>query len=187
MRLIIEIIEHEIRPDREEHMTPKFESHRPAFPQLTRRAFFCVGGATVAGYSLLPMSSPLNIYAKNKKEPRSSAEVCIFYFLQNSLSTDTTMYAMAIGLGFANGYWAIFVTMAAEHFGTNLRALAATTVPNFVRGSLPAILLLFKWLRTIFGYVNGGWITGIIVMAIALLAAWHTEETFHKDLNYIER
>ena len=112
---------------------------------------------------------------------------CILYFLQNNRSTDTTMYAMAIGLGFANGYWAIFVTMAAEQFGTNLRALAATTAPNFVRGSLPPILLLFKGLRQSFGYINGGWMTGVIVMAIALIAAWHTEETFEKDLNYIER
>ena len=112
---------------------------------------------------------------------------CILYFLQNSRSTDTTMYAMAIGLGFANGYWAIFVTMAAEQFGTNLRALAATTVPNFVRGSLPPILMLFKWLRLSFGYVAGGWMTGVIVMAIALFATWQTEETFEKDLNYIER
>jgi len=97
------------------------------------------------------------------------------------------MYAMSIGLGFANGYWAIFVTMAAEQFGTNLRALAATTAPNFVRGSLPPILLLFKWLRLSVGYINGGWLTGLVVIGIALFATWHTEETFEKDLNYIER
>src|SRR5215471_126732 len=61
-------------------------NHRATFPQLTRRDFFRVGGATVAGYSLLPVISPLNVYAKSNKEPRGSAEVCIFYFLQGGMS-----------------------------------------------------------------------------------------------------
>ncbi|MFI5154596.1 MAG: MFS transporter [Chitinophagales bacterium] len=111
----------------------------------------------------------------------------ILYFLQNSHSSDTTMYWLVAGLGFGTGYWAIFVTMAAEQFGTNLRALAAITAPNIVRGSLPLIILLFKWLRGSVGYIAGGWITGVIVMGITLIAAWNTEETFGKDLNYVEK
>ncbi len=56
-----------------------------------------------------------------------------------------------------------------------------------VRGSLPLILLLFKFMRDLFGsYVTGGWITGIMLMTIAILAAWRLEETFGKDLNFIE-
>jgi putative MFS transporter len=110
----------------------------------------------------------------------------ILFFLQNSSSTDTRMYWLAAGLGFGTGYWAIFVTMAAEQFGTNLRATAAITAPNMVRGALPLIILLFKWLRVSNGYIKGGWITGIIIISITLMAAILTEETFGKDLNYIE-
>ena len=76
--------------------------------------------------------------------------------------------------------------MAAEHFGTNLRATAATTAPNMVRGSLPLIIILFKYLTPGFGYIDAGAITGIIVLAVSITAVFMTEETFGKDLNFIE-
>jgi len=112
----------------------------------------------------------------------------IFYFSPWN-NSDTSMYAACTALGFSTGFWAIFVTMGAEQFGTNLRATAATTIPNMVRGSLPLINLTFvglfqetfKW-----SMVHSAMITGVIVMSITLIAAWFTEETFHKDLNYIE-
>ncbi|HTS44109.1 MAG TPA: MFS transporter [Puia sp.] len=110
----------------------------------------------------------------------------VLYFLQNENSSDTTMYWLIAGLGFSTGYWAIFVTMAAEQFGTNLRATAAITAPNMVRGALPLTILLFKWLRVSNGYIKGGWLTGLIIMGITLIAAILTEETFGKDLNYVE-
>jgi MFS transporter, putative metabolite:H+ symporter len=107
------------------------------------------------------------------------------FFMQDGGSAER-MYIICAGLGFGTGFWAIFVTMAAEQFGTNLRATAATTVPNVVRGALPLIILLFKYLRTNMDYATAGLITGIVVMAISVLAAFFTEETFGKDLNYIE-
>lgn len=107
------------------------------------------------------------------------------FFSQTGGSSDQ-MYWICAGLGFATGFWAIFVTMAAEQFGTNLRATAATTVPNVVRGSLPLIILLFKWLRSNMAYATAGMITGVVVMIIAIIAAINTKETFGKDLNYIE-
>jgi MFS family permease len=110
----------------------------------------------------------------------------ILFFLQKEGSA-AQMYIICTGLGFGTGFWAIFVTMAAEQFGTNLRATAATTVPNMVRGALPPIILLFKWLRTsLNSYITGGVITGAFVMIIALLSAFFTNETFGKDLGYIE-
>ena len=109
-----------------------------------------------------------------------------FYFTQQS-GTPAGMYVICAALGFSTGFWAIFVTMAAEQFGTNLRATAATTVPNMVRGALPLILLLFKSLQSATGsYITAGWVTGAIVLAISITAAWFTEETFGKDLNYVE-
>ncbi|HMO60498.1 MAG TPA: MFS transporter [Ferruginibacter sp.] len=116
-----------------------------------------------------------------------------FFFQQNSNSTPASIYLVCAALGFGTGFWAIFVTMAAEQFGTNLRATAATTVPNMVRGSLPIILLLFNGLQLLFpdpksaaAYINAAWITGTIVMIISIVAAWLTEETFGKDLDYVE-
>jgi hypothetical protein len=97
------------------------------------------------------------------------------------------MYAICGLLGFSTGYWAIFNTMAAEQFGTNLRASTAISIPNVVRGILPLIILLHKGLRSLTGnYVTGGWMTGIFIMLIAVIAAYHTKETFGRDLNFIE-
>jgi len=111
------------------------------------------------------------------------------YFFSGNIKNDAAMYAACAALGFSTGFWAIFVTMGAEQFGTNLRATAATTIPNMVRGSLPLINLMFvNWFQKANGwsFVNSAIITGIIVMVITLVAAYFTEETFHKDLNYVE-
>ena len=111
------------------------------------------------------------------------------YFFSGSIQNDTSMYIACAMLGFSTGFWAIFVTMGAEQFGTNLRATAATTIPNFVRGSLPLINLLFVGLfqqSVGWSFVKSAMVTGVIVMVITLIAAYFTEETFHKDLDYIE-
>jgi putative MFS transporter len=109
----------------------------------------------------------------------------VLYFCQAGGSS-TSMYAICMLMGFGTGFWALFVTMAAEHFGTNLRATAATTVPNMVRGSLPILIILFNSLKPGFGYINAGAITGVIVMAISITAVFMTDETFGKDLNFVE-
>ena len=110
----------------------------------------------------------------------------ILYFNQQNGSA-ANMYLICFAMGFSVGFWAIFVTMAAEQFGTNLRSTATTTVPNMVRGALPLMFLLFKNLQLATGsYITAGWITGAIVMTISFTAAWFTEETFGKDLNYVE-
>jgi hypothetical protein len=112
----------------------------------------------------------------------------LFYFSSFN-SSDSTMYAICGYLGFSTGFWAIFVTMGAEQFGTNLRATAATTIPNMVRGALPLINWMFLDLfQKAWGFSlsSSGMITGAIVMGITLVAYYFTEETFHKDLNYIE-
>jgi MFS family permease len=113
----------------------------------------------------------------------------LLFYYSNYNNSDTTMYLVAGWLGFSTGFWAIFVTMGAEQFGTNLRATAATTIPNMVRGALPLMNMLFldlfqkSWHWSI---VYSGIITGIIVMSIAFIAYAFTEETFHKDLDYME-
>lgn len=116
--------------------------------------------------------------------------ISLSLFFSSWNNSDGRMYFICGMMGFATGFWAIFVTMGAEQFGTNLRATAATTIPNMVRGALPLINLMFKELfQDHLGWtlVKSGVITGIIVISITLVAAYFTEETFHKDLNYIEK
>jgi MFS transporter, putative metabolite:H+ symporter len=98
-------------------------------------------------------------------------------------------YWICAGVGFGSGISVLYITMAAEQFGTNMRASAAISIPNFVRGFLPLIIILFKGLRSIDGldYVTAGWITGAIIMAIAFIAVLFTRESFGKDLNFAER
>jgi len=113
----------------------------------------------------------------------------LIFFFSTYNNSNTTMYWICSLLGFSTGFWAIFVTMAAEQFGTNLRATAATTVPNMVRGALPLVNMMFLDLfQKSWGWslIKSGMVTGVVVMVIALVAFYFTEETYHKDLNYIE-
>ena len=112
----------------------------------------------------------------------------LLFFTAQWNGTAEGMYWICAGLGFGTGFWAIFVTMGAEQFGTNLRATAATTIPNMVRGMLTVLILpLFKGLRGLTDYYTGGWIAAIIIMIITLIAAKYLKETFGKDLNFVEK
>jgi len=111
-------------------------------------------------------------------------------FFSTFNNSDSRMYAICAFLGFSTGYWAIFNQMAAEQFGTNLRATAATTIPNMVRGALPLINFLFlDILQKSMGWtiVQSGIVTGCVVMGVTMLAFVFTEETYHKDLDFIEQ
>ncbi|WP_026461578.1 MFS transporter [Adhaeribacter aquaticus] len=127
---------------------------------------------------------------------RSRRKVVLTFILLTSLSIivylfvplqhSGIVYGVCMALGFSIGYWALFVTIAAEQFGTNLRATVATTVPNFVRGSVNIITPMFLALRVQFGVLNGAAIVGGITVIIALLALSQLKETFGKDLNFLE-
>lgn len=115
------------------------------------------------------------------------ASLVLFFSSYNN--SDARMYTCCALLGFSTGFWAIFITMGAEQFGTNLRATAATTIPNMVRGALPLINLMFLNLfqRNLgWDLIKSGIVTGIVVMTVTLIAFYFTEETYHKDLDYLE-
>jgi MFS family permease len=106
----------------------------------------------------------------------------------------TTFYFLCGLLGFVTGFWVIFVTISAEQFGTNLRATVTTTTPNFVRGALPLMIMLFNFVQTQLAglgpaaaRINAGLIVGALVVLISGLALRGLRETFHEDLNYIEQ
>jgi MFS family permease len=131
-------------------------------------------------------------YKSRKKALYLFYFLCIisgFLFFSPINASDEIMYGICLALGFSTGFWAIFVTMGAEQFGTNIRATAATTIPNMVRGALPLINFMFKNIfQDVWGWslVRSGIVTGIIVMLIALISVYLTKETFSKDLNYVE-
>jgi MFS family permease len=101
-------------------------------------------------------------------------------------STALQLYVSTGIMGFGTGFWAVFVTIGAENFGTNLRATAATTIPNMVRGSLNGITALFLALNAKFSYVNAGIVTAAAVMLITYWAISGLQETFGRDLDFYE-
>jgi MFS family permease len=109
----------------------------------------------------------------------------IAYFSAAGVSA-ASFYLICGLLGFSIGYWAIFVTVAAEQFGTNLRATVATAVPNFVRGMTIPITMLFQLARKQMGIENGALAVGLACLVIALFSLSRLQETFHKDLDYFE-
>ena len=97
-----------------------------------------------------------------------------------------TFYAVCGVLGWSSGYWAVFLTTAAEQFGTNIRATVAITAPNFVRGLMAPIALAFKGLTPRFGSLATAAGLGLLVVACAFLALTQLEETYGRDLDYVE-
>ncbi len=112
----------------------------------------------------------------------------VIYFLQGGgRGSVQSMYYICTCLGFGAGFSVLYITMSAEQFGTNLRASTAISIPNVVRGILPLIILLHRGLRSLTGdYITGGWMTGIVIMSLAVWAAYHTKESFSNDMNFLE-
>ncbi|HNQ61701.1 MAG TPA: MFS transporter [Bacteroidia bacterium] len=120
----------------------------------------------------------------------ASTLLTFLFLFPPSLSLDW-FYIMCFLLGTATGYWALFVTIASEQFGTNIRSTVTNTVPNFVRGSVVLITLLYKSLEPLFissgsAKVFSAGIVGIVCFALALAGLYAVKDTFSKDLNYIE-
>jgi len=114
----------------------------------------------------------------------SSASSLVFLFLKNE--SVTLFYFLCFLGGALTGFWALFVTIAAEQFGTNIRATVAITAPNFVRGFVIPITLSVSTLTFSFGIINAALWVGIVCMSLAFFSTLFLKETFGKDLNYIE-
>ncbi|WP_420149774.1 MFS transporter [Spirosoma sp.] len=107
-------------------------------------------------------------------------------YLLAPISDLTMFYVACTFLGFANGYWTLFVTIAAELFGTNLRATVATTIPNFVRGATIPLSALFIQLKPSLGTIYSALTVGVLTVVVALISLTFLDETFTKDLDYVE-
>jgi MFS family permease len=109
----------------------------------------------------------------------------VMYFMSQGMSA-TYFYATMVITGIGTGFWAVIITNAAEQFGTNIRATVTTTVPNLIRGSLPIMSLIFAALQGSFTKIQSAEILAVFIIVLPLVALYYTEETFGKDLNYLE-
>lgn len=110
----------------------------------------------------------------------------ILFYLQLDQASLGLFYGTCAALGFATGYWAVFVTTAAEQFGTNLRATVATTVPNFIRGSVVPLTTLFVGWKGTLGVINCALVLAVGTVIIALFCLWQLPESYHKQLDFLE-
>ncbi|HEX4139938.1 MAG TPA: MFS transporter [Candidatus Methylacidiphilales bacterium] len=108
----------------------------------------------------------------------------LFFFLHQP--SPGLVYGVAFVLGISVGYWSVFVTIAAEHFGTNMRATTATTVSNFVRAAVIPLTTIYAASKPHFGAIPVALALGWVSFAVAFLGWWGLRETFHDDLDYLE-
>ena len=107
-------------------------------------------------------------------------------YLYAGISSPTAVYGLCLLMGFGIGYWAMFVTIGAEQFGTNLRATAATTIPNMVRGTVILMTSLYGYLKPGLDVINAGAVVGLICFVLGFYSILTVPETHGKDLNYLE-
>lgn len=152
------------------------------------------GSALMYCYIGLSIGDLASGYLSQKMRSRKGAYIVfmilslasvIAYFMLGG-ATAAVFYTCVFFLGVFCGYWALFITMAAEQFGTNIRATVATTVPNFVRGSVVPITSSFMLLKESMGALGSAAVVGTVTFSIAFIALYFTRETFHEDLDYIE-
>lgn len=109
----------------------------------------------------------------------------LLYINSNNI-TLKYFYFLCFGLGFSAGYWALFVTISSEQFGTNIRATVTTTAPNFVRGAVVPMTASFAFLKLSGGMTTASLTVGMICLALAFVSIFYLKETFAKDLDYTE-
>lgn len=114
-----------------------------------------------------------------------SAISVAFYLTSFGLNNAKFIY-LCLFMGFGAGYFANFITISAEQFGTNIRATVATTAPNFVRGSLIPITVIYQFFSKGYGVIVAAYIVMAILTVIAMMSTLLLNESFDKDLDYIE-
>ncbi|MHA8070503.1 MFS transporter [Aquirufa ecclesiirivi] len=148
---------------------------------------YCYVGLSVGDFASGYLSQVLKSRNKAVMTYLIIAWILTIYFLY-AMSDISVVYGniMITLLGFFGGYWAVFLTSSSEQFGTNLRMTVTTTVPNFVRGALIPISLLFKFLIPSVGMVNSAAIVGALCFGLSIWSVSHLKETFGKSLDFIE-
>lgn len=162
-------------------------------PDAGRSIMYAYLGITLGDLA----SGGISQYLKSRKKALALFMIMTFFsvimYFKYAIISETYYYTVVTIIGFATGYWAVFMSTAAELFGTNIRATATTTAPNFVRGAVIFLSFAFRYFETVFINPDGkpdskssAIAVGIIVAILALMAWINLKETFHKDLNYTE-
>jgi len=113
--------------------------------------------------------------------------MCLIY-LNLWGASNTAIFVMCVLMGAASGYWIVLITMAAEQFGTNLRATVATTIPNFARAGAVPISICHQYLTNALDgdLITSATIIGVVCFGAAFIANAMLKETFAKDLDFVE-
>jgi MFS family permease len=147
---------------------------------------FCYVGLAIGDLSSGVISNALKSRKKAVFILLVLSLICSLYYLYAGIQTTFALYATCVCAGFSVGYWAMFVTIGAEQFGTNLRNTAATTVPNMVRGTVILMTSFFAYLKPSMSIFNAAAIVGLIAFVLAFYSIFTIPETHGKDLDYLE-
>jgi MFS transporter, putative metabolite:H+ symporter len=144
-------------------------------------------GASLGAFSLGLISQRMKSRKKALLIALTGLTITLAWCFLSKGMTSYSFYIMLLIIGLPNGFWSVFVTTASEQFGTNLRATVTTTVPNFVRGTTVLVTTTFNYLKGGSpGVLGAATIVGIVVMALAFYATLSSEESYHKELDYVE-
>ncbi len=155
-------------------------------PTPATALFCCYAGCSLGGLGCGLLSQSLRSRKKALAIFLAGAVVALTLFFWVGGTSLTVFYALCVVAGVATGYWALFVSTAAELFGTNLRATATTTVPNFVRGAVPLLTLSFKALAAGSGVIVAAIVVGAVTLVIAFIGLATLPESFGVDLDFHE-
>jgi MFS family permease len=147
---------------------------------------YCYGGISLGDFAAGYVSQKLKSRKKAVQLFLTMSLVMIATFLLSRGMNVSAFYWVCFFLGLPLGYWALFVTVASEQFGTNLRSTVTTSVPNFVRGSVVPLTLSFQYLRAPFGILNAAGVIGAVSIVIAWASISSLKESFHQDLDFLE-
>lgn len=147
----------------------------------------CYAGLTVGDFASGVLSQILGSRKKAIGTFLALTTLSIVFYCSMHGAPGWLFYAACGFLGFSLGYWAVFVTIASEQFGTNIRATATTTVPNWVRGALVPITILYDGLVSSgLSLVESAFVLGLGLVAVAALALRGLEETHGRSLDFVE-
>lgn len=158
----------------------------PVAPEPPRALLWCYGGLAVGDVLSGGLSQLLGSRRRALGVFLGLTALSILAYFTVATASLTAFYATCGALGVATGYWAVFMTTAAEQFGTNLRATATTTVPNFVRGAVVPMTLIYAAIRPAVGVSAGALIIGIAALLLAVIALAVLPETHGRDLDFVE-
>lgn len=167
-------------------------------PEIT--AELGIGGTLVVGTGVMFQYSGAaigdfisGIISQKIKSRNKVVAVCLLVttpliglFLLSRSMYPAFYYALYFGLGLTTGYWAVFVTIAAEQFGTNLRATTASTAPNFVRSAVIPMTFIIQVLKGSIGLVTSVALVGAAVMILAFFALNRLKDSYAQDLDFFE-